>query len=187
MQVSVELDIAGESNGATSPGAGHWDGASGRTARAETSAPRQAAARGQNPSLTSPTDGSAGCAQVPSTTPPRGRSVRSPRQRSPSRSGDACSAAPAGEKASPGKGRQSPVRPRAETKRGMRFGGALWPSRIQVLLEVPRQSSKPMEQRVNCNSQGDSDFFTLDPNLATALRVSNAGGIRRRPSPARRG
>ena len=25
-------------------------------------------------------------------------------------------------------------------------------------------------------SDGDSDFFTLDPNLATALRLTNAGG-----------
>jgi hypothetical protein len=38
----------------------------------------------------------------------------------------------------------------------------------------------------NCLDFGsDSDFFTLDPNLATALRLKNAGGIRRRLSPAR--
>ena len=33
-----------------------------------------------------------------------------------------------------------------------------------------------MELRINSQFRGDSDFFTLDPNLATALRITYAGG-----------
>ncbi len=36
-------------------------------------------------------------------------------------------------------------------------------------------------------AQFHSDFFALDPNLATALRLADAGGVRRRPSPAKTG
>ena len=33
-----------------------------------------------------------------------------------------------------------------------------------------------MELRINSVFRGASDFFTLDPNLATALRITYAGG-----------
>src|SRR4029453_13743983 len=78
MQVSVELDIAGESDGATRLASGHSWRASVRTARAGTTATVREAPSARHPARTSPRDGSAECAPAPSTPRPIVRNGRSP-------------------------------------------------------------------------------------------------------------
>ncbi len=86
MQVSVELDIAGELRRATRRMASRWCRASARSATAKTSARPAASRQARSRAPPCPTGGSARCARAPSMSRPTDRIGRSPARRNPSTS-----------------------------------------------------------------------------------------------------
>src|SRR5262245_60360723 len=92
-QVSVELDIAGESDGATRLAGGHSCRASVRTARAGTTATVRVARSARYPVRTFPRGGTAERGPAPSSRPPIVRSGRLPRQHTRNSWEGACSEA----------------------------------------------------------------------------------------------
>jgi hypothetical protein len=151
MQVSVELDIAGESDDATRLASCHSRRASVRTAMAGTSATVRAAPSARHPVRTFPRGGTAERGPTPSNHPPIVRSGQLPRPHTRNRWEGVCNEAREGERALRGKPRPATAQQGGASGLGVQVGSCLRCRQTQLPVEdqdgAAPTSSIAMEQK----------------------------------------